>query len=72
MAGSPSFKVYNRDNKYIAACKHVEDAVALCFVNGDGTSIKYEHGKKVWVEGENPIASNEGYDAVASIIHTRL
>lgn len=72
MSATPKFKVYNRNNEYIAACKYVEDAIAICFVNGDGTSIRYGHNKKVWTEGENQFASDEGYDAVSAIIMKRL
>jgi hypothetical protein len=81
MAGSPTWKVYNATGEYIAACKHVEDAAALCALNGDGTTIRSGHAKSwtVWTEGAESQPAGESYDHVAELaafraadLHTKM
>ena len=69
MAQSPQFKVY-RAGKYIAACKHAEDAAAL--VSLAGGVIKYGHSLLIWNEGAEKISAGESYDGAANIMHARI
>lgn len=72
MAGSPSFKVYNRNKEYIAACKYAEDAAAVVALYGDGATIKYQHSWLVWTEGSEIAEAATSYDFVAQTIWNRI
>lgn len=68
MSSSPKWKIY-RSGKYVAACKHAEDAAALVSVSG-GT-VKLNHRLVVWMEGHETISAGESYDRAAEIMHDR-
>lgn len=68
MAGAPVYKVY-RDGKYVAACKHVEDA-AMLVAGHDGATIRHGHTFIVFTEGVDGRAG-ESYDAVYDIVNER-
>ena len=70
MATSPNLKVY-RNGKYVASCKHAEDAAALVGISGG--EIRYRHKHVVWPDTEEArqIAA-ESYDEAASIIYLRV
>ena len=72
MASAPKWKVYSR-GEYLAACKDLSDALALCDKNGDGSSIRHGHAKSstVWTQGEEAVDSLD-YDTVIEIIHNRM
>jgi len=72
MASAPKWKVYSRGD-YLAACKDLSDALALCDKNGDGSSIRHGHAKSstVWTQGEEAVDSLD-YDTVIEIIHNRM
>lgn len=71
MAASPRFKVYNPDGKYVAACKHAEDAAVLAAFYGAGATIRPGHGSPLWVEGSESQDACESYDFVAQTIADR-
>ncbi len=72
MASAPKWKVYSRGD-YLAACKDLSDALALCDKNGDGSSIRHGHAKSstVWTQGDEAVDSLD-YDTVIEIIHNRM
>ncbi len=70
MAGSPAYKVFNRDREYIAACKHVQDAACLCALWGEGATIKHS-GRIVWREGVDGHAA-DSYDVVATHVSYKI
>ncbi len=71
MAGSPDWKVYSVNGEYIASCKYAEDAAALVSVQGNGASISYRHGRKLWIEGHEAIPAGESYDTVSVTVEAR-
>lgn len=71
MAGSPRWKVYNRDGEYTASFKALEDAAVLIAVYGDGSSIKLRHVKTVWFEGAEKFSAGDSYDGVAETAMNR-
>lgn len=68
MAAAPKWKVY-RNGEYVAACKYAEDAAAMVSVAG-GT-VKLNHNKVVWVEGEEDQSAGESYDEAAATMIAR-
>lgn len=73
MAGTPRYKIYNSQNQYIAATKHIEDGAALCSFNGTGSTIRDGHTKAdtVWQEGHEDFPAGESYDRVVLLVHER-
>ena len=72
MAGSPSWKVYNTEKKYVAAFVRVEDAAR--FVGGmEGYSIRSGHSVSwtVWSEGSEGQSAAESFDHVAEVAELR-
>lgn len=69
MAGSPVWKVY-RGREYIASCKYVEDAAAICALYDDG-KIRHNHGQVVWSQ-RNDGDAGVSYDTVARVAHDRV
>jgi hypothetical protein len=72
MAGSPRFKVYNPQAEYVAACRHCEDAACLVALYGEGATIRWQHGKPIWVEGKESQKASESYDFVAEVVRSRI
>lgn len=74
MAGTPRFKIYNPQNEYVAACKHIEESAMLAACLGKGTTIRDGHEKKhiVWHEGFEDQPASESYDYVAQVVNTRV
>lgn len=73
MAGSPLYKVYDWDEKYIAAFKHPIHAVAFVATLGvDGVTIRFGHRHIVWTEGAETIPAYESYDLASDIILKRI
>lgn len=70
MAAAPYWKVYDEQGEYRAACKRVEDAVALVAVIG-GT-VRAGHHRVVWHEGEEAFGASESYDGAAEVIAGRM
>tara|TARA_R100000995_G_C3371530_1_gene71966 strand:+ start:86 stop:313 length:228 start_codon:yes stop_codon:yes gene_type:complete len=72
MASAPEWKVYWHGD-YLAACKDLSDALALCDKNGDGSSIRHGHAKSktVWTQGVEAVDSLD-YDIVIKIIRNRM
>ncbi len=70
MAGTPRWKVYDKDNKYQASCKEPEAAGAVVALYGGGATIRDGHTKVVWTEGTDGWAG-ESYDAVALLVYDR-
>jgi hypothetical protein len=69
MAATHSWKVYTKDNEYIASCKIPFYAAIVCAGIGQaGTTIRYGHGKKgiVFTDFIDADAS-ESYDVVSAI-----
>lgn len=66
MAASPSFKVYDADGDYRAACKFVEDAAVLVASYGAGATIRFGHAVSgiFWREGNEAQSAAESYDYV--------
>lgn len=71
MAGSPKWKVY-RDGKYVAACKHIEDAAVLVAAAPTGSEIRYEHSFVVWREGHESQPAGASYDFVHETVQARV
>jgi hypothetical protein len=71
MAESPQYKVYTAAGEYEAACKHAEIAAAVVGVLGDGATVRYQHGSRLWTEGKDGKAG-ESYDRAAAVINQRL
>jgi hypothetical protein len=71
MAASPQFKIFTRQNEYIASFKHVEDAIQFIAVRAAGTTIRFGHKRKdtLWEVG---IDDADGVDIAAEIVHHRL
>ena len=46
MAGSPKLKIYTAENEYIASCKYAEDAIQLAQLNGNGSTVRYNHSRR--------------------------
>ena len=63
MPKSPKYKVYDRANVYIAACKDPADAAAILAIRGAGYTIRDGHPRKatLWTEGED---GNTGFETV--------
>ena len=72
MAATPKLKVYNKDGEYLAACKHGEDAACLVAMYGNGATIRHEHSRIVWIEGDEAQLAGESYDFVAETIAARI
>ena len=70
MAGSPRWKIYDRDDCYQAACKEVEAAAALVSFYGNGAQIRDGHAKSktVFIESFDGDAGSS-YDEVADIVY---
>lgn len=47
MAGTPYFKVYTPDGRYMAACKEAEGAACLACLYGIGSTVRDKWHKKV-------------------------
>ncbi|MGI9306586.1 MAG: hypothetical protein ACR2P5_04700 [Gammaproteobacteria bacterium] len=65
MAASPKFKVYVH-GKYIAACKHPEDAAAIIAAYGQG-QIRLDHRHVLFEQGKDEPDATDSYDAVATL-----
>lgn len=73
MAGSPVYKVYDSKKNYVASCKHLEACAALANLYGEGTTIRYGHGKTIiWTEGKEEQPAGESYDYVAEVCTKRV
>lgn len=72
MAGTPVLKVFNRQGKYVASCKYLEDAAILASYHGRGAKVKKGHsGKTLWHEGSEVIFASESFDRAAQIMKRR-
>jgi hypothetical protein len=71
MGQSPHWKIYTRDNEYVASVKNTEGAGLLAGLYGDGTTIRFEHRKVVWTEGVDGKAANS-YDEMNETIMERV
>lgn len=71
MAQSPIWKIYTPDGQYEASAKHLETAAAIVSVLGEGATVRLQHGKVVWTEGEEVIPAYESYDIAADIMSER-
>jgi hypothetical protein len=67
MGASPKWKVY-RGTEYVASCKYIEDAAAICAMSGDGATIRNGHTVIVWREGIDGSAG-DSYDAVVDHVY---
>ena len=72
MSGSPKFKIYNLNREYIGCVKYAEDAAALVALQGDGATVKYDHGKVIWREGAEELSAGESYDEAARVMYRRI
>jgi len=72
MAASPDWKVYDKDGKYIAACKDPHDAAAIVALRGDGATIRWGHRLIVWTEGQEGQSADNSYDYVDLLARKRL
>ncbi len=68
MAEAPPWKVY-RGGKYVAACKHAEDAA--CLVALSGGEVRHGHKLVVWREGKEEFPAGESYDRAAAVMFER-
>lgn len=74
MAGSPKWKVFNPQGKYVASCLHIEDAAAIISAYGEGATLRWGHRKcdTFWIEGEECAEAGDSYDRVARIVGKRF
>lgn len=67
MSASAHYKVYSADKEFRGACKYAEDAAALAFFTGEGSTVRgRDHRKILWTCGPNGDVS---YDEAAATIH---
>lgn len=68
-----TYKVFNPQGEYVAACKHPSEAAILVAVLGDESEIRNGHTKRdrLWHEGHEVQSASESYDFVAETIHNR-
>lgn len=71
MGASPKWKVYDKENNYVASCRDTDGASLLMSLYGDGSTIRLDHRRIVWTEGADGNAS-ESYDQTAIKIQERL
>lgn len=71
MGHSPQWKIYTRDNEYVASTKNTDTASLVAGYYGDGTTIRFDHRKVVWTEGTDGSAANS-YDETNEIIMSRV
>ena len=69
MAASLRWKIYTRENQYIASCRYLATAAALMAFLGDGATIRDGHTKRhtVYTEGISGNAA-ESYDYVVEYV----
>lgn len=72
MAGAPEWKVYDPKGVYQASCKEIEAAASLMGFYGDGATIRHQHDRVVWREGDETQSAMESYDYVAEAAYSRL
>ena len=68
---TPSWKVYDCENEYQAACKEPEAAAFLMGLYGDGATIRYGHRLVVWREGQETQPAHESWDLVVNTAYIR-
>lgn len=66
-----TYKVYNPEGKYTAACADPTDAAAIVALHGEGTKIKAD-GRVVWTEGKELTTADNSYDTVAVVVLGRV
>jgi hypothetical protein len=71
MGHSPQWKIYTRDNEYVASTKNTEGASLLAGYYGNGTTIRFDHRKVVWTEGTDGNAA-DSYDKMNEVIMGRV
>jgi hypothetical protein len=72
MAGSPVLKVFNPGGKYVASCKHLEDAACLANLYGKGAKVRFGHkGPILWHEGHEKFSAGESYDGAGRVMWER-
>ena len=71
MAATPPWKVYTAEGEYIAACKYPSDAAAVVGLSNSGT-VRHQHKRIVWREGQEVVMASESYDEAAEIMLSRL
>jgi hypothetical protein len=71
MAAAPKWKVYLA-GEYRAACKYLEDAAMIVAGLGHGAQIRLDHGRPLWVEGEEDQPAGESYDHVRDVVMRRM
>ena len=72
MAQGPQFKVYDADGSYQAACKNTALAAAVVALLGDGATVRYQHKRVLWTEGEEDAPAGDSYDLAAETMLGRL
>src|SRR5262245_6449748 len=71
MADRPNWKCY-QSGKYLAACKHAEDAAILVAAWGSSGEVRWSHRFIVWREGKEEFSAGESFDRAAEVMHERL
>ncbi len=71
MSGTPKWKVYTESGEYIAACKYPSDAAAIVGLSNGGT-VRYDHKRIVWCEGQEAVEASQSYDEAAEIMLSRI
>lgn len=69
---SPKWKVYTVYGEYMGSCKEPEAAAALVAFYGTGATIRYDHKRVVWTEGQEECRATESYDTVAKTCWERV
>lgn len=72
MATTPILKVYSPKGKYVASCKHLEDAAILVGHYATGAKVRKGHGGKIlWHEGHETQPAGYSFDYAAQVMKKR-
>lgn len=72
MGASPSWKVYDPYDRYQAACKEPEAAIALVHFYGDGATVRFGHAFIVWQEGAETHPATDSYETATELMWARI
>lgn len=71
MSGTPRFKLYDGDGRYLAATKHVEDAAILLGAWGSGTIRDGDWSRRIVFTQDTDCDAAESYDRVCDFVNLR-
>jgi hypothetical protein len=63
------FKVYTGVGIHVASCRYATDAARLMFSYGAGATVRYRHGIRVFIEGQD---TARGIEEAGALIEKRV